>query len=246
MIKTKLNKLGFTIIELMISTVVFSLVMLLCLTGMVQVSRAYYKGITLSRTQEAGRSVMTEISQVIQLSGSAVSFSAVLPTTDTGPSVPLGSTADGTGAFCAGNKKYSYVLDRKVTLNPDVNSKESRNALISEDWTCTDSITASNMNVALTGNQRALLSENMRLTKFSVSRVVADPAVETVNGNQLWRIEISIAYGDQDLFNVVTPSDINSDYFDDQNVERVICKSGTGNEFCSTVELSTMVSRRIG
>lgn len=227
----------------MIATVVFSLVMLLCLTGMVQVSRAYYKGITHSRAQEAARNVMTEISQVIQLSGSSVSFRNPV---NTGPAVAVNSTNDGVGVFCAGNKKYTYALDRKVSSSPATGTKEIRNALVSEDSACVDLPVASDLTQALSGSQRSLLSNNMRLTKFSISRVTPHTSVDIVEGNEMWRIEISIAYGDQDLFRVVNNSDPNSNYVDDHGQPRVICKSGTGNEFCSIVELSTIVSRRIG
>ena len=72
---------GFTIIELMISTVIFSLVLLMCLVGIVQVSRTYYKGVTRAKTQEATRRLMDEIKESIQLSGVKI-----LPTT--GPAGP--------------------------------------------------------------------------------------------------------------------------------------------------------------
>jgi prepilin-type N-terminal cleavage/methylation domain-containing protein len=228
------NTKGFTIVELMISTVVFSLVMVLCLTGMVQVSRAYYKGVTHSRTQEAARLLMDEIAQTIKLSGSAISYvSATVP----GPEVAVGSVEEATGVFCAGNKKYTYALDRKVVGgDSDEPNKEIKNAIIREDVICTDVLEKGDLNAAVTGNSRSLIGENMRLTKFSVTRVTPNNSDTTQSGSQLWKIDIRLAYGDQDLLR----------YTDDSGQNRVICESGTGTEFCSIVELSTIVSRRIG
>lgn len=237
---------GFTIVELMISTVIFSLVMLICLTGMVQVSRAYYKGITHTRTQEATRILFEEISQTIQLSGSTIARSEPV---NAGPTIPVGDVVEGTGVFCAGNKKYTYALDRKVSDASNEGRKEIKNAIISEDVKCSDVLTPADLNSQVTGSQRSLLGEDMRLTKFAVTPVIADSSVDMKEGSQLWRVEISVVYGDQDL--LATDDDDNlyqGTYVDDfGNLNsRVICRAGTGAEFCSIVELSTIVSRRIG
>lgn len=228
---------GFTIVELMISTVIFSLIMVICLTGLVQISRAYYKGITLSRTQEAGRNIMDEISQTIQLSGSAVSS---LPPLLVGPNIPEGNLKNATGVFCAGNKKYSFAIDRKVVNSPSTaeineSKKEIQNAMMRTEEKCTDSMEAEDLTATVTGSQRSLLGENMRLTNFSVTPVVANDSSAVKSNGQLWQIDVSIAYGDQDLL----------DYTDDSGKNRVICRSGTGAEFCSIVELTKIVSRRV-
>lgn len=66
---TQHNQRGFTIIELMIATTVFSVVLLICSFAMLQIGRTYYKGIAMSRTQTVSRSIMDEVSQAIQFSG---------------------------------------------------------------------------------------------------------------------------------------------------------------------------------
>ena len=232
----KKTQRGFTIIELMISTVVFSLVLMMCLTGIVQISRAYYKANTLARSQEAARFVMDEISQSIQLSGTAV---VSAPSVELGPLVPgTTSTDDATGVFCSGNKKYTYAIDRKVTNSPsiDINDKEIKNALISENVQCTDTLIPGDLTVDVSGDDRSLLAENMRLTKFSVTKYIPDSTIDLKEGGEMWQIDIMIAYGDNDLIK----------YTDDQGDARAICKPGTGAEFCSIVEMSKIVSRRVG
>lgn len=239
------DRAGFTIVELMIATVVFSLVMLICLTGMVQVSRAYYKGITHSRTQEAARNLMHEITEIIKLSGSTI---VVLDTIQPGPEIPkepMDLTEEGAGAFCAGNRVYVYVLDRKAVDDPDPNQKEIRNPFVSTDGACSDSLSLGLADLGILENPidftaperpRSLLGDNMRLTAFSIEEVQPTVVGTLQEGAQLWRVNLSIVYGDQDLL----------DYKDDHGNDRVVCRPNTGAEFCSIVELSTMVSRRIG
>src|SRR3990172_9120101 len=73
---------GFTIVELMIATTIFSVILLIVTFGMLQIGRTYYKGITLTKTQNAARSIIDTISQDIQFSGEGVtdSVSGTFPT----------------------------------------------------------------------------------------------------------------------------------------------------------------------
>ncbi len=80
-IKYRKQEHGFTIIELMIATTVFSVVLLICSFAMLQIGRTYYKGITMARTQTTARSIIDEISQSIQFSGGTV-YPTVVPTTN--------------------------------------------------------------------------------------------------------------------------------------------------------------------
>jgi type II secretory pathway pseudopilin PulG len=217
----------------MVATMVFSIILVIALTGIVQVSRAYYKGVTRSRTQDTARNLMNEISQSIQLSGSDISISNPL---SAGPNIPVNNRSNGIGIFCAGNKQYTYALDRKVASTTNEAEKNINNAVVSEDIPCVSSLTPFNLDNATTGTQKAVLGENMRLTKFNVSRVNPATLSAVVGTAELWRVEISLAYGDQDLL----------EYTDDSGASRVVCKAQVGAEFCSIVELSTIVSRRIG
>ena len=209
----------------MISTVIFSLVLLMCLVGIVQVSRTYYKGVTRAKTQETTRRLMDEIKESIQLSGVKIQ-----PTS--GPAGPQVLTSDNAqGTLCVGNKLYSYAIDRMNTgsVNSDPSKKEIKNALLSDDTLCAAGISPQDLNspAALSSTQKSLLDNNMRLTKFEVN--------EVSSGSGLWKVEISIAYGAQDLLR----------YTDDTGAGRVVCANNTGAEFCSIAELSTIVTRRI-
>lgn len=92
---------GFTIIELMIATSVFGIVLVIAASGIVTIGRMYYKGITSSRTQEATRSVIETISSTLQLSDAS--------STSTGGGFP------GAQSICFGQDRYTYIINSQVT-----------------------------------------------------------------------------------------------------------------------------------
>jgi len=90
------NRKGFTIIELMIATVVFSLILLVIMGAIIQFGRIYYKGVIQSRTQERARAISEDIAKHIQF-GKTVTL----------PSAP---DPDGISYFCAGGRGYTFDL----------------------------------------------------------------------------------------------------------------------------------------
>ena len=93
-LRTKNNQ-GFTILELLIATTVFSVILLVVTTGIIRIGNIYYKGITASKTQESIRNISSELSSSIQFAN--------------GIKVP-GSSAN---IFCLGNTRYTYFLNRE-------------------------------------------------------------------------------------------------------------------------------------
>lgn len=91
----KLNTPGFTIIELLIATVVFSVVLLIVTTGIVQFGRIYYKGVIQSRTQERARAIIEDIAQNAEFSG--------------------GNLQIAPNRYCVGNRAYTYLLNQRLT-----------------------------------------------------------------------------------------------------------------------------------
>lgn len=163
---------GFTIIELLIATLVFSSVLLLITFGIIQITRTYYKGVTSTKTQQTARAVIDEISQSIQFAGGTVTPSPA----------PAPSSSQ---VFCLNTKRYSYILGRKLTDG-------SNHVLVADTPPCTSSSTAQDMNSAsLTPDSRELLAPNMRLSKLDVIEV--DP--------NLWQITVKVVYGEDDLLN---------------------------------------------
>lgn len=95
---------GFTIIELMIATVVFSFILVVASSGVVAIGRLYYKGVTSSRTQEGARGIMEDLTRSRQFSGY-----------DTTPSTnPPGWVVGEPQAICFGPDRYSFRINDKV------------------------------------------------------------------------------------------------------------------------------------
>lgn len=84
---------GFTIVELMISTTVFSVVLLVLTAGILQMGHVYYKGVTSTQVQTAARSIIDSAEQDIQFSGGMVR---------------TGLSGGGWTGFCIGKRLYQF------------------------------------------------------------------------------------------------------------------------------------------
>ncbi len=222
---------GFTIIELMFATLVFSIVLLMCLNALVQMGRLYYKGVTTADTQSTARAVLDEISQAIQFSP----VNVVPPSRVVGPDVAVSggsATANADGYFCVGTTKYSYVMDRELSNNPSTpvsTYKQVRHVLWAEVVpTCQTGLTPAPLDSTTpSAGGRELLGANMRITRLAMTKISAD--------NSTWSIQLTVMYGDEDLLTVYP-----------EDTTRKVCKSGqAGTQFCALSELSTIVKRRV-
>lgn len=165
---------GFTIVELMIATTVFSVILLLATFALLQVGRTYYKGITLTKTQNAARTIIDTISQDIQFSGGEVN------------QVPPGGLPDPQYyAICVGGNRYTVKLDQKVS------GSDSHGLVLDAGSGNCDPSSRANMNAPLPAASRELLDNNMRVVELNVSNP----------NNNFYTINLTIIYGDTDLLN---------------------------------------------
>lgn len=169
---------GFTIVELMISTAIFSSILLIILTAVTQIGRMYFKGVTITKTQEATRSIVDRIAQEIQYSPSS--------------SVPreITSTSNTKRAICVGRLRMIYVLDQF--------NNGSTYGLWSDDEGIGSNVcdpasgpaALEALAVPTTGtNAKDLLPESMRIVNF---RVV------NATGN-LYTVTLRTVYGETEL-----------------------------------------------
>lgn len=166
---------GFTIVELMIATAVFSTVLLLCAIAIVHIGKMYYKGTIINRTQDISRKVADDVSRSIQFgSTSATPASFVRPGTPSG----------GVSSWCIGDIRYSYTTASSRGTGagqvPHVLWRE-RGA----DAACTP-LNIFSLTSAQVAAGEEMLGENMRVPTFSVRHI---------SGN-LWEVIIVISYGD--------------------------------------------------
>lgn len=167
---------GFTIIELMIATMIFSVVLLLCTTGLLQIGRMYYKGVTNSKTQETARAIVEEISQAIQFNGGSV----------ISPIMSSGVAPDVSTGFCVGEHRYSMLLGKELIEDP------SKHGLVEDQLpACSSSSLAQDLGsgTALTSGSREFLAPLMRVANLSVQS----------QGSNLYRVTVRVVYGDDDL-----------------------------------------------
>lgn len=208
---------GFTIIELLIATTVFSFILLLCTMGLILVGRMYQKGVIRSQTQEVARSIVVKLAESIQFSGGDVSGVAT-----------HGSDTTSKG-FCVDNKRFSYRQDFKL-VEGATGPQETNHALVADTINACAANSVQNLSSgSVSGDE--LLSPNMRVVEISVCRPVspAECSDPPPFGSDLYKVTVKIAYGDSDLFDVSGNCIANR----------------LGGSFCATSNLSTIVQKRI-
>ncbi|MGF7228519.1 MAG: PilW family protein [Candidatus Saccharibacteria bacterium] len=162
---------GFTIVELLISTLIFSVILLIVTVGIIQITRVYYKGLTESSTQNTARTIMDTIAQGIQFSGSAVS--------NTVPSTPGTATS-----FCIGTQQFSYRLGYQL-VDSSPGTDQTTQAL----WQSTLPGCSGNPAASVSGKE--FLGTHMRLSNLTVTNL----------SGTLWKVSVTVVYGDDVLLN---------------------------------------------
>jgi prepilin-type N-terminal cleavage/methylation domain-containing protein len=216
---------GFTIIELMISTAVFSTILLVVLTAITQIGRMYYKGVTTAQTQDVARKIIDRVSQEIQFSGESG-----IPISGSGVVNP------NTKVICIGNTRFFYVINRIFSGSSHALWADTQSGCTAANVsTIADS---AQMNLAqptpVANNGAELLSANSRIVDFSTSS----------GGNNLWAVKIKVVFGADDLIEAIDASG--------NTVSQALfpalttCKgSAIGTQFCAISELSTTVLKRV-
>jgi prepilin-type N-terminal cleavage/methylation domain-containing protein len=95
----KENNQGFTIVELMIATIVFGFVLLVASAGIIAIGKTYYKSITTSSTQNTARTLMDEVSRSLQFAKETVNIS---------------NYRMDNGVYCFGQDRYSFNIDEET------------------------------------------------------------------------------------------------------------------------------------
>ena len=213
------SRAGFTIVELMIATLIFSLVVILITVGVLSFTRAYYKGVNQSVTQNTTRLIIEDIAQAIQFSGGDIQ-------------PVLTPTNNSEGMCIGGNVRYSFVRHKQLMDTTALGPNQTRHVLMRDKGaSCAGGAALDVENNSQTsacingGNCTELLDPRMRLAKLSV-----DPVAGTTD---MFRVTIRVVYGDDDL--LVNPTGDNAH-----------CDVGLkGTEYCAQSELTTIIKKRI-
>ncbi len=177
MMRKKDPEEGFTIIELLVASTVFSVVLVVISVGLIQVTKLFYKGTTLTNTQEVARSIMDDISQAIQLSGDRVVTS-----------IPGSSGSQG---FCVGTRQYSYL-----TGVPLSNATPNNHVLVVVDPVNGCGGTTAQSMSSVSSASRELMGNNMRLGALSLQSVPG--------ASGLYNVTVRVVHGDDSVLDPAT------------------------------------------
>lgn len=214
---TTKSQSGFTIVELMISTMVFSFVLLICAVAIVHVGRMYFKGVITSRTQDSSRRFGEDVAQAIQFgvgSDGTGFLRAGTPTTYGGVTVR---------SRCIGEIRYSYSIDQAMGVG-------AARHIVWKDRVAVDDAVCTPQNLTLTtpsAGGEEMLGDKMRIPVFEVNELTGAATVT--------QIDIKVAYGDTvDLFQPSPAPPFQQ------------CKGvNASGQFCATAAFNTLVTKRL-
>ncbi len=205
--KNKQN--GFTIVELLIASAVFSFIILGVSIAVIQISRLYYKGIIISNTHTAAKGMLESITQAIQYENGTITPLNTDPNTDI-------------SNFCIGTNRFTYRLYSQQGSGIAHAMWRDR---VSNSGDCNTGIP--NLD-SLPTNGHDMLSDNMRITKLNITEL--NDSAQQPTG--LYKVDLTVIYGDDDLI--------------EGTGEDMRCRGQVaGSQWCSAVNYSTMVFKRI-
>ena len=167
---------GFTLVELMVATLVFATVLLMITVAVIQINRVYYKGVTESNTQNVARNIVDTLSQAIQFNAGSVDN-----TPDTPP--PEGTQQN----ICIGDQQFVFIRGYRL-VNGSAGTHETNQALLQQtahgDCAPPPSPLPANFG-------RELLTPGMRLSNLEVRKV---------DDTNLYKLSVTVSYGNSDAF----------------------------------------------
>lgn len=210
---------GFTIVEMMIATVVFSVILLVVAMGVISFSNRYYKAVNTSTTQNAARTIIDTISQAVQFGTANV----------------YGSGAN--NFFCAGGNVF--LFDATGAIYTGAPGQRGLYVTPMDGLVVAGSLCH---NQSLSGGQQ-LLGERMRITTLSLAQVGSTKSymitISLAYGeNDLLCAPASVVSSCNATAPILTDSQLKS-------APDVTCKAGTGSQFCAVSLLKTTVQKRV-
>lgn len=218
---------GFTIVELLIATAVFAVVLLVAQASFVQIGHLFYRGVSINQTQDAADHIFQDINGNFQ----------------TAPNVggSVNSPAGGYDYYCIGNTRYTYNINYEVDTSAapnhapyDQTTHTGGNYGILKDTLpgagaqcatpCNDtSGSPCPSGTVKLNNPAELLGNKMRIEQFDVT--------ESTPTSNLYNVSIILAYGDDNTLTYRTPGDYST----------VTCQGDSSNDFCAVSSVNTAV-----
>lgn len=153
----KITNKGFTIIELLIATMVFTTVLILCMEGITRIAKVYVKNASISRTNEFTKSLMEEIANQIKYGATIPGVANPSPAASpwylcvSGNSYQVNLNTLGTGSVrkITGSGCLNYTQSNLYTSSADIAPADVRILDFSVTENATSKTWNINMRVAL-------------------------------------------------------------------------------------------------
>lgn len=167
------NQTGFTIVELMIATVIFSMVLLVCSYAIIHAGRMYYKGMIMSKTQDTARKIIDSASDAIKY--------------DKSLNIVKRDIGGDPSSICIGSLRYTFSKNKRLGQS-GVEHVLWRDNI--SDSTCPHAdINNPNPNPSSLGTE--MLGEGMRLVKFDIYQPPT---------SSFWVVDVRVSSGDDNDF----------------------------------------------
>jgi len=233
---------GFTIIEIMIATLVFSTILIVITAGVLKFTSDYYRGVNSSATQGVAASIVNTIAQAIQVSG--------------GPSTQT-STTDSVGSyFCVGTKEFVAFVGYQepapsgqnagfFVFTPAGNTPGqgcTSTPLSDNNWNKGQDLLQPHMrlvNLDVHQQQDTTISITTAVT-FGDPDLLCDSSVPEPNAYGC--LPGDTAFDDPTLADALQPQPLGALVVSPSNLQ---CKIQSGSQFCSVANLSTSVQPRL-
>ena len=225
------NSTGFTIVELLLATIVFSAVLTITVSAFLGLGRLFFKGVSGTSTNEAAKQALDDVADSIRSASS------------------LSNRQEDYGYryFCLGNNRYSFALDSNnepiaydasKPSNYDSSSSSVNFGLVKDKLPGSSACAPPCVQSGSGGcggetsdfnNPEELLGDRMRLVDLAI-----DSSPGTTN---LFIVTMTVAYGNKE--------GLEFDKTDLNKIKAQCNGSLATQEFCSVATLSTGVYRGI-
>jgi prepilin-type N-terminal cleavage/methylation domain-containing protein len=206
---------GFTILELMIATTVFAVILLVAAAGILSFSHDYYRGVTTSNTQSAARAILNDIAQNMQLSSSV--------------------QLNGNWMCVNRTTQYAWHLG-----GPVAGALPNQHTLVRD--TASDCSAAINLNSPLTSSQQEMPGAHMQIGALDITPLTASVVPAYTIHIRLVYGEWDLL---QVSGTPLTAADANNAAFWAANGGQISCRNGIGSQYCAVSDLTTTVQARL-